>query len=289
MAETLTYTSICRDLRAGRPAPVYLLHGEEGYYIDALVDWFVKLVPESDRDFDLTVLYAPELSSPLEVVNAARRVPMFSQRQVVVVKEVQNGGATFLNALASYVASPNPASVLCLCFRQHIGGFVERTALGRQAVVAEEIIGIDHQRVDYLNLLNAPEHVLRTVDAVLKIAGIVGVHSLAATFERCAVLLEQTARIIHFVAQVGQFGQREDGLAVPLGTGSLKRIGSLGIASGGHIKPSKFHADVGILRLAFGNFIEHVDCGRCLAVLGKLQGIGYCLRSHHRPTSQRCK
>ncbi len=117
MAETLTYTSICRDLRAGRPAPVYLLHGEEGYYIDALVDWFVKLVPESDRDFDLTVLYAPELSSPLEVVNAARRVPMFSRRQVVVVKEVQNGGATFLNALASYVASPNPASVLCLCFR----------------------------------------------------------------------------------------------------------------------------------------------------------------------------
>jgi len=117
MAETATYTSICRDLRAGRPAPVYLLHGEEGYYIDALADLFVQLVPEADRDFDLTVLYAPELSSPLDVVNAAKRVPMFSGRQVVIVKEVQNGGATFLNAIAPYAAKPNQACVLCLCFR----------------------------------------------------------------------------------------------------------------------------------------------------------------------------
>ena len=114
-------------------------------------------------------------------------------------------------------------------------------------------------------------------------------HGFAATFERGAVVLEQTARIIHFVAQVGQFGQREDGLAVSLGTGSFKRIGSLGIASGGHVKPSKLHADVGILRLTFGNFIEHVDCGRCLAVLGKLHGIGHCLRSNPRHKAQRCE
>ena len=53
MAETPTFQSICRDLRAGRPAPVYLLHGEEGYYIDALVEQFESIVPEGERDFDL--------------------------------------------------------------------------------------------------------------------------------------------------------------------------------------------------------------------------------------------
>jgi DNA polymerase-3 subunit delta len=117
MAETATYTTICRDLRANRPAPVYLLHGEEGYYIDALVKQFEELVPESERDFDLTVMYAPELDSPMSVVNACKRYPMFGGRQVVIVKEVQTQGANFLNALAQYAATPAPTTVLCLCCR----------------------------------------------------------------------------------------------------------------------------------------------------------------------------
>lgn len=117
MAETSTYLSICRDLRANRPAPVYLIHGEEGYYIDALAKEFEALVPESERDFDLTILYAPDLSSPLDVVNACKRYPMFSQRQVVIVKEAQTGGANFMNALAQYVAAPASTTILCICFR----------------------------------------------------------------------------------------------------------------------------------------------------------------------------
>jgi len=116
MAETHTYLSICRDLHANRPAPLYLLHGEEGYYIDALAREFENLVPEADRDFDLTILYAPELDSPKVVENTARRVPMFG-RQVVIVKEVQNAGAAFLNGLARYAADPTPTTVLCLCCR----------------------------------------------------------------------------------------------------------------------------------------------------------------------------
>ncbi|MDE5940853.1 MAG: DNA polymerase III subunit delta [Muribaculaceae bacterium] len=117
MAETPTYMSICRDLRAGRPSGIYLLHGEEGYYIDALVRQFEALVPESERDFDLTTLYAPELSSPLDVVNACKRYPMFGTRQVVIVKEAQTQGANFLNALAAYAQAPAPTTVLCICCR----------------------------------------------------------------------------------------------------------------------------------------------------------------------------
>lgn len=117
MAETATFTSISRDLRAGRPAPVYLLHGEEGYYIDMLVKQFEALVPESERDFDLTTLYTPELDSPKVVENTARRYPMFAERQVVILKEAQTAGANFLNALTSYVEHPSPTTVLCICVR----------------------------------------------------------------------------------------------------------------------------------------------------------------------------
>lgn len=118
MAEqALTYQSIYRDISAGRVAPVYLLHGEEGYFIDAMVERFVALVPETERDFDLTILYAPELDSPRTVVNACKRYPMFSQRQVIIVKEAQSGGANFLNALAEYASKPVETSVLCICCR----------------------------------------------------------------------------------------------------------------------------------------------------------------------------
>lgn len=117
MAETATFTSISRDLRARRAAPVYLLHGEEGYYIDMLVKQFEALVPEAERDFDLTTLYAPELDSPKAVENTCRRYPMFAERQVVIVKEAQSGGANFLNALAPYAEHPSPTTVLCICCR----------------------------------------------------------------------------------------------------------------------------------------------------------------------------
>lgn len=117
MAETVTFQSICSDLRAGRPAPLYLIHGEEGFYIDALVKEFEALVPEEDRDFDLTTLYAPEIDSAKVVENACRRYPMLGQRQVVILKEVQAVSADFLKPLSAYAAKPTPSTVLCVCFR----------------------------------------------------------------------------------------------------------------------------------------------------------------------------
>lgn len=117
MAETVTFQSICRDLREGRPSPVYLIHGEEGFYIDALVKEFEALVAEEDRDFDLTVLYAPEVDSARTVEDACRRYPMLGERHVVILKEVQSVSADFLKPLAAYVANPSSTTVLCVCFR----------------------------------------------------------------------------------------------------------------------------------------------------------------------------
>lgn len=117
MAESPTFIGISRDLRAGRPAPVYLIHGEEGFYIDELVKLFEALVPTDDRPFDLTTLYAPDLDSAKPIENACRRYPMLGQRQVVIVKEAQTKGAEFLTPLAPYVANPMPSTVLCVCFR----------------------------------------------------------------------------------------------------------------------------------------------------------------------------
>lgn len=122
MADMLTADSIRRAIRKGDAAPVYLLHGDEGFYTDMLSAEIEKLVPEENRDFDLSLLYAPE-TPPGAVIEAARRYPMMSERQVVIVREVQAGNSprftatAYLNALAEYVRQPAPTTVLCLCVR----------------------------------------------------------------------------------------------------------------------------------------------------------------------------
>lgn len=122
MAEAHTFQSITAALKKGVAAPVYMLHGEEGYYIDEISRQVEGLVAEADRDFNLSVLYAPQ-TEPAAVVEACKRYPMMADRQVVVVREVQNGmsprfsASNYLKALSHYVADPAPTTVLCLCFR----------------------------------------------------------------------------------------------------------------------------------------------------------------------------
>ncbi len=119
MAEaTVTFTSLRNQLRKApsQLAPVYLLHGEEGFYIDQLVKDFEALVPEADRDFNLYNLYAPELT-PAQVMDYAMRYPMMADRQVVILHEAQAVPAQWLDNIASYVAQPNPSTVFVICSR----------------------------------------------------------------------------------------------------------------------------------------------------------------------------
>lgn len=111
-----TIKDIRQQLQSGTPAPIYVLHGEEGYYLDELVKDFEALVPEDEKDFNLYVLYAPQISADV-VVDACLRYPMMAERQVVIVKEAQVVKADFINELAAYAERPNPQTVLVLVCR----------------------------------------------------------------------------------------------------------------------------------------------------------------------------
>ncbi|MCM1354896.1 MAG: DNA polymerase III subunit delta [Staphylococcus sp.] len=116
-SSTPTFSELKRQLAARSSlAPVYLLHGEEGYYIDELVKDFEALVPEEERDFNLYILYAPE-SGVETVMDVCHRYPMMAERQVVIVKEAQAIRADQLNKLHSYVSKPNPTTVLVISCR----------------------------------------------------------------------------------------------------------------------------------------------------------------------------
>ena len=118
MASTpaLTYAQLCKDISSNHLSPVYLIHGEEGYYADELVKQFEAIIPADAQDFDLYSLYAKDTSP--DMLNATcRRYPMFGSRVVVVLKEAQSVSADELNKYASYVSNPSDTTVLAIVCR----------------------------------------------------------------------------------------------------------------------------------------------------------------------------
>ncbi len=107
--------SLLRDIRSGKWAKVYLLMGEEGYYIDQISDALVECVlPEAERAFNQTILYGKD-SEAGAVVNLCRRYPMMSAHQLVVVREAQS--LRNIDLLASYAKNPLDSTVLVLCYK----------------------------------------------------------------------------------------------------------------------------------------------------------------------------
>jgi len=107
---------VLNDIKSGKYAPIYFLQGEEPYYIDLIVNYIEKnAIPEVDRGFNQIVLYGKE--TPMNVIlSNARRFPMMSQRQVVIVKEAQSiyglGREETDEFLIQYIQNPLPSTIL---------------------------------------------------------------------------------------------------------------------------------------------------------------------------------
>ena len=110
-----TYDSIMRDLRAGKYAPVYILMGEESYYIDKISSFIEgnALAPEQ-RDFNQSVVFGSDVQAN-QIVDMARRYPMMAERQVVIVKEAQN--IKNWERLERYMEKPMATTVLVICYK----------------------------------------------------------------------------------------------------------------------------------------------------------------------------
>ena len=111
----MTPAQILSDLKNGKYAPIYLLMGEEPYYIDLISDYIEEhALDAASRDFDQTVVYGKD-TTMREVIQTARRFPMFGTRQVVIVKEAQHLGS--FDDLNYYLQQPQKSTVLVFCYK----------------------------------------------------------------------------------------------------------------------------------------------------------------------------
>lgn len=124
----MTYEDIAKNIKNGKFAPVYLLMGEEDYYIDRISDYIVeKALDENEKEFNLTIMYGLD-TDVASIVNNAKRYPMMSEHQVVVVKEAQNIRAW--DDLSFYLQKPLESTILVICYKH---GTMDK----RKKIVAE--------------------------------------------------------------------------------------------------------------------------------------------------------
>lgn len=111
----MTYEALMKDLKAGKRKPVYLLEGEEDFFIDKAAEFFEKqMLSEAEKEFNLTVFYGKD-ADWAAIVNACRRYPMFGDSQVVILKEAQSMKS--LDKLELYLKNPLANTVLVITYK----------------------------------------------------------------------------------------------------------------------------------------------------------------------------
>lgn len=132
---SVTFETIMRDLKAKKYAPVYVLMGDESYYIDRITDYIADNVLEpDDRDFNQTVVFGADTTAA-QVVDMAKGYPVMpAAHRVVIVKEAQ--GLKSLDALERYFEKPLASTVLVIAYKN---GTIDR----RKKVVGKaEVAGV---------------------------------------------------------------------------------------------------------------------------------------------------
>lgn len=106
---------IIEDIKKKRFSPIYFLQGDESYYIDLITDSLLEnVLDESEKDFNLTILYGGDTEIGT-VISSARRYPMMAERQLVILKEAQL--MDNLDQLEHYASQPLSSTVLVINYK----------------------------------------------------------------------------------------------------------------------------------------------------------------------------
>jgi len=137
-----TFSSIMADLRARRFSNIYVLMGNESYYIDKITDFIAEnALTEEERDFNQTIVYGADTNAA-QIVDLARRYPMMAERQVVIVKEAQALRDT--EPLAKYVQQPATTTILVLA---HKNGMLDKRKSLYKAISASSAVVLESEKL----------------------------------------------------------------------------------------------------------------------------------------------
>lgn len=95
--------------------PVYLLCGEEPFYIDLIADTIEAEVLEAgEKEFNQTILYGADADIK-ELASLVKRYPMMASHLVVILREAQ--AVKNYEPLQNWLENPSPSTILVLCYK----------------------------------------------------------------------------------------------------------------------------------------------------------------------------
>ncbi|MEX2588551.1 MAG: DNA polymerase III subunit delta [Chitinophagales bacterium] len=103
---------VIQDFNNRKIAPIYLLHGDESFYIDKISAHIEEhLLNDQEKAFNQTIAYGKD-TDPVSLLDALRRYPMGAERQLVILKEAQS--LKDWDPLVSYAENPMPTTVFVI-------------------------------------------------------------------------------------------------------------------------------------------------------------------------------
>jgi DNA polymerase III subunit delta len=107
--------NILIDLKKRKFKPVYWLEGDEEFFIDEIINYAEhNILTEGEAGFNKTVFYGRD-SDWASVINSCRRYPMFSDMQVVIIKEAQ--AMRDIDKLENYITKPLESTLLFIAYK----------------------------------------------------------------------------------------------------------------------------------------------------------------------------
>ncbi|WP_297095203.1 DNA polymerase III subunit delta [uncultured Draconibacterium sp.] len=111
----MEYSDILHNLKKCIYHPIYLLQGEEAYFIDEISDYIEdNVLTDAEKGFNQTIFYGKD-SDPVTIVEASLRFPMMASKQVIIVKEAQS--LSKIDTLTSYAEKPLASTILVLAYK----------------------------------------------------------------------------------------------------------------------------------------------------------------------------
>jgi len=150
----MDFNQIISDLKNKVYHPVYFLAGEEPYFIDSISSFIEKnVLDEIEKEFNQTILYGKDIDV-LTVIAAAKRFPMMSNYQVVIVKEAQNiknllgkegtsKDEKNKHPFQAYIENPQTSTILVICFKYKT--LDKRTSLAK--AIAKNAVLFDSKKL----------------------------------------------------------------------------------------------------------------------------------------------
>ena len=150
--EQITFFSLKKEIESKKFRPIYVLQGDEPYYIDQLQELIINnALTEDEKDFNLTVCYGLDVEMR-NVIAACKQYPAMSQYQVVVLREAQNVGKSGnkhqaeMNMLQFYAQKPLESTILVICYK---GGTIKENDFTKELKKTTGVVFTSNKIRDY--------------------------------------------------------------------------------------------------------------------------------------------